>query len=93
MVQAPSGGSLRTVTDVQRNCEEELSMKNDWWTGFGGIRWDGVFLDPLLIFLLVVPILVWGIVSLVRRWFQRRGQRDGGPIATPQIDGAGAGHH
>jgi hypothetical protein len=41
-------------------------MLHEWWTGWGRVHWDGVWLDPLLMLLLLAALAV-GVVAVVRR--------------------------
>jgi hypothetical protein len=41
-------------------------MMYERWTGWGRVHWDGVWLDPLLMLLLLAAFAI-GVVTLVRR--------------------------
>ncbi len=59
-------------------------MMHEWWTGWGRVHWDGVWLDPLLM-LMLLAALVAGIVALIRRL--RSGGRGIGSPARPLAQG------
>jgi hypothetical protein len=60
-------------------------MMREWWTGWGRVHWDGVWLDPLLMLLLLAALAV-GVVAVVRRL--RSGARRTGLPAGPAASGA-----
>lgn len=58
-------------------------MMHEWWTGWGRVHWDGVWLDPLLMLLLLAALAV-GIVAVIRRLRSgpRRAELPVGPAAS-----------
>jgi len=62
-------------------------MMHEWWTVWGRMHWNGVWLDPLLALLLVAALVV-GIVAVVRRLSRRGGgERPAAqPLATGEPD-------
>ena len=59
-------------------------MMHEWWTGWGRVHWDGVWLDPLLMLLLLAALAV-GVVAVIRRL--RSGARRTGLPAVPTASG------
>ena len=59
-------------------------MTHEWWTGWGRVHWDGVWLDPLLMLLLLAAVAI-GVAAVFRRL--RSGARRTGLPARPAASG------